>query len=86
MSEERWREAIDLFLSAAHYVASNWEIAWNAGWAYYKAEDYQNAVETLRRSTELHQTKPPRGGRWVRCKKKQTTSKLRRLIFGGHSP
>jgi len=53
MSEERWREAIDLFLSAAHYVASNWEIAWNAGWAYYKVEDYQNAVETLRRSTEL---------------------------------
>ena len=53
MSEERWREAIDLFLSAANYVASNWKIAWNAGWAYYKVEDYQNAVETLRRSTEL---------------------------------
>lgn len=53
MSEERWVEAINLFLSEPELLTSTWEVAWNAGWAHYKTGDYPKALELLAHSTEI---------------------------------
>jgi len=53
MSEERWAEAISVFLSEPELVTSSWEVAWNAGWAHFKIGEYAKAIELLSRSTEI---------------------------------
>ena len=53
MSEERWVEVINVFLSEPDFLTSSWELAWNAGWAHFKIGDYATAMELIGRSTEI---------------------------------
>lgn len=61
MSDERWQEVIDVFLSAPDILNTNYEIAWSTGWAYFKLDEYPLAINYLRHSTELA---PQRSSTW----------------------
>ncbi len=63
MAEERWEAAVDLVSGQAGVVAKDYELAWNAGWCFYKLSQFERAVAGLRQAVRLDPQNP--GGHWA---------------------
>ena len=53
MSEEKWREAVNLLEAQPDLIEHNYALSWDLGWAYFKLEDYESAESHLTRAMKL---------------------------------
>jgi Tfp pilus assembly protein PilF len=63
MGEERWAEAAELISRRPETVGEDYELAWNAGWCFFKLSQFERAVTALRRAVSLDPRNP--GGHWA---------------------
>lgn len=63
MSEQRWAEVISALEGESSLVGSEFRLAWNLGWAYFKHGDAAKACEHLEQATALEPENPV--GQWA---------------------
>lgn len=53
MGAERWEEALGAASEALHGGSTDYRVLWNAGWACFKLDKHEDAIELLRRAVDV---------------------------------